>query len=127
MLLDDLARRTADELYAVGVCVRAGLLRPSGGSAGRTNIRAIYRYGTLGAAPTVAAARFGDRAAVVDERGSVRFSELEPRANAIANAWRARGLRAGDGVAILARNHRGFLDATFACARVGARAILLNT
>jgi fatty-acyl-CoA synthase len=46
---------------------------------------------------------------------------------ALGPAGRAAGLRAGDGVALLARNHRGFLEATFAAARAGARLILLNT
>jgi fatty-acyl-CoA synthase len=38
-----------------------------------------------------------------------------------------RGLQPGEGVAILARNHRGFLDAVFAAAKCGARIVLLNT
>ena len=37
------------------------------------------------------------------------------------------GVKGGNGVAILARNHRWFLIANYACARVGARTILLNT
>jgi fatty-acyl-CoA synthase len=37
------------------------------------------------------------------------------------------GVVGGNGVAILARNHRWFLIANYACARVGARTILLNT
>jgi fatty-acyl-CoA synthase len=39
----------------------------------------------------------------------------------------AMGVTGGDGVAILARNHRWFLIANYAAARVGARTILLNT
>ena len=74
-----------------------------------------------------AALRHGDRTAIIDERGSLTFQEVEDRANAAANALIARGVKAGDGVAILARNHRGFLDATFGCAKVGARMIFLNT
>src|SRR5690349_24150677 len=37
------------------------------------------------------------------------------------------GVKGGDGVAILARNHRWFLIAVYGAARVGARIILLNT
>ncbi|MFE9576201.1 AMP-binding protein [Nocardia sp. NPDC006044] len=44
-----------------------------------------------------------------------------------ANAWRARGLRDGEVVAILARNHRGFHYAVFGAAKCGARIVLLNT
>jgi fatty-acyl-CoA synthase len=42
-------------------------------------------------------------------------------------ALRERGVRAGDGVALLMRNHRGFVQALFGAARLGARLILLNT
>src|SRR5215471_1809311 len=44
-----------------------------------------------------------------------------------ANAWRERGFEPGEGIAILVRNHRGFLEAVFAAAKCGARVILLNT
>ncbi len=37
------------------------------------------------------------------------------------------GVKGGDGVAILARNHRWFLIADYGAARVGARLILLNS
>src|SRR5205807_2366265 len=69
----------------------------------------------------------GDHVAIRAERGDVTYKELDARTNALANAWRERGLEAGDGVAILVRNHRGFLEAVFAAAKCGARIILLNT
>lgn len=87
----------------------------------------MVRYGTIAAGLTLSAARYGDRTALIDELGSLSFKELEERSNRLANAWRARGLRGGEGVAILARNHRGLLDAVFAAAKCGARIILLNT
>ena len=37
------------------------------------------------------------------------------------------GVKGGDGVAILARNHRWFLIAVYGAARIGARIILLNS
>ena len=73
------------------------------------------------------AIRHGDRAVMIDERGELSYKELDERTNALANAWRERGLEAGEGVAILARNHRGFLEAVFAAAKCGARIVLLNT
>jgi fatty-acyl-CoA synthase len=33
----------------------------------------------------------------------------------------------GDGVAIMCRNHRGFIDATVACSKLGAHSLYLNT
>lgn len=84
-------------------------------------------YGPIGAAVTMAAIRYRDRVALIDDRGPLTFADIEARSNALANAWRNRGLRAGDGVGIVARNHRGFLDALFAAAKSGARIVLLNT
>ena len=121
------ASRAGTELWSLHRAVRAGALRPvPPWRLGRV-VQSVRRYGPTGAAVTIAAARHGNRAALIDERGAVSFTELEVRSNAIANSWRTRGLRAGDGVAILARNHRGFLDALFAAAKCGARIILLNT
>ena len=45
----------------------------------------------------------------------------------MANGLIAKGVCAGDGVAILARNHRWFVIANYGAARVGARIILLNS
>ena len=45
----------------------------------------------------------------------------------MANGLIAKGVRGGDGVAILARNHRWFLIANYGAARAGARIILLNS
>jgi fatty-acyl-CoA synthase len=88
---------------------------------------AFERHGLLAGAVTIGAIRNGDRVAMRDERGEVTYKELDERTNALANAWREKGLKPGDGVAILVRNHRGFLDAVFAAAKCGAKIILLNT
>ena len=45
----------------------------------------------------------------------------------MANGLLAMGVKGGDGVAILARNHRWFVIANYGAARVGARTIMLNT
>ncbi len=128
--LGDAARlfgRFGDEAYFVAVCVRSGLVGLDLPSRLARMLLAFDRFGALGGAVAVAAIRSGDRVGLVDERGELTFRQLDQRSNALANAWRERGLRAGDGVAILARNHRGFLDATFAAAKCGARIVLLNT
>src|SRR5436190_895843 len=52
---------------------------------------------------------------------------LEPPGRALACALRAKGVREESCVGILARNHRGFLDITFAGAKAGARLLYLNT
>ena len=90
-------------------------------------LRAVERYGILGAATAITAARDRDGAALIDERGALSFGDLEARTNALANEWRRRGLGPGAGVAILAGNHRGFLEAVYAAAKCGASVLLLNT
>jgi fatty-acyl-CoA synthase len=122
-----LAERVGDEAYFVAVCIRSGLVRPELPHRVAQMLLAFERHGMLAAAATIGAIRHGDRVAMRDERGDVSYKELDQRSNALANAWREHGLQPGDGVAILVRNHRGFLDAVFAAAKCGAKIILLNT
>lgn len=121
------ALRAVVEARAVATCVRAGILglEPPGTLARGT--RALLRYGLVGGAVGQAAAKHPETVALVDELGELRFTELEERSNALANAWRALGIRAGDGIGILCRNHRGFFDAIFAAAKVGGKTLMLNT
>jgi fatty-acyl-CoA synthase len=90
-------------------------------------LRDVGAFGPVSAAASLAAAGFGDRPAIVDEAGAVSFAELDRRSNALANRLREKGFRAGDGLGVLARNHRGLFDAIFAGAKLGARTLLLNT
>jgi len=89
---------------------------------------ALKRWGpTPAAAYTGSAARFPDRAALIDERGTLTFEEVHRRTNALARELQAAGIKEGDGVAIMCRNHRGFIEATVACSKLGASALYLNT
>src|SRR5919201_4028812 len=88
---------------------------------------ALDPKGLIGGAAVAGGLRHGDRPVMIDERGELSYKELDQRSNALVNAWREHGLQAGEGVAILARNHRGFLEAMYAGAKCGARVILLNT
>ena len=63
----------------------------------------------------------------IDEDGEFTYRELDEAAHAVANGLIEKGVKGGDGVAILARNHRWFLIANYGAARVGARIILLNS
>jgi fatty-acyl-CoA synthase len=87
----------------------------------------IRRWGEFGMIPALNARRTPNRAAVVDDDGEFTFKELDDAAHAVANGLLAMGVKGGDGVAILARNHRWFLIAVYAAARTGARIILLNS
>ncbi len=74
-----------------------------------------------------AAIRYPDRTAIIDERGTLTFADVDARTNAVANALASRGVGEGDGVAIMCRNHRGFIDAAAAVVKLGADALFLNT
>ncbi len=122
-----LAERLGDEAYFAALCVRSGMLGPELPHRVPQMLIGFERFGLLGGAIVAGGIRHGDRAAVIDERGELSYAQLDQRSSALANAWRHRGLKAGEGVAILVRNHRGFLEAVFAAAKCGARIILLNT
>jgi fatty-acyl-CoA synthase len=122
-----LVERFGDEAYFAALCIRSGLVGPELPHRVAQLLLGFERYGMLGGAVVAGAIRHGDRVALVDERGKLSYKELDQRTNALANAWRERGLKAGEGVAVLVRNHRGFLEAVFAAAKCGARIVLLNT
>jgi acyl-CoA synthetase (AMP-forming)/AMP-acid ligase II len=92
------------------------------------SLAALRRWGaTPAGAYSGAAARHPGRAALVDERGVLSFAELHRRTNALAHELRKAGISEGDGVAIMCRNHRGFIETTVACSKLGAGALYLNT
>jgi acyl-CoA synthetase (AMP-forming)/AMP-acid ligase II len=89
---------------------------------------ALQKWGpTPAAGYTAAAIRFPGDTAIIDELGTLTFDEVHKRTNALAHALADRGIKEGDGVAIMCRNHRGFIDATVACSKLGAHALYLNT
>jgi acyl-CoA synthetase (AMP-forming)/AMP-acid ligase II len=68
-----------------------------------------------------------NRAAIHDERGTITFKELHEETNALADSLRAAGFVEGDGIAILCRDHAGFIKSTVAASKLGATVLLLNT
>jgi fatty-acyl-CoA synthase len=87
----------------------------------------VHRWGMAAGPVRIAAHRHGTRTGLIDERGALTFAELDERSNALANAWRARGVTGSSVIAVLARDHRGLVDTIFAAGKLGARLLLLNT
>jgi acyl-CoA synthetase (AMP-forming)/AMP-acid ligase II len=106
----------------------AGIIRPTRPDKLARIALTLNRWGpTPAAGYTAAAIRFPQETAIIDELGTLTFEEVHRRTNALANAFLDHGVEPGDGVAILCRNHRGFIDATVACSKIGANALYLNT
>jgi fatty-acyl-CoA synthase len=123
-----LATQVNTKLQTLITLAGTGILRPSRPDRMLQTAVALARWGpTPAAGYTVAAARHPDETAVVDELGTLTFREVHERTNALAHAWADEGIGEGDGVAIMCRNHRGFIDATVACSKLGAHALFLNT
>jgi len=89
---------------------------------------AARRFGPTPASASAAAAElYPDRPALIDELGEVGFRELDSQARALANSLHAtHGLGPDDRVAIMCRNHRGFLQAAIAASRLGCDLVPLN-
>jgi len=117
-----------DVAFEVGVFSEVGLIRPM-----RPDklARVVERYIRWGASPALGSAANAvtvpDRTAIVDEAGTLTWGQTHLRSNALARALRDEGVSPGDGVAVMCRNHRYFIEATMACAKLGAIALYLNT
>jgi fatty-acyl-CoA synthase len=120
--------QAADSIHLTRTLIRAGVIRPSRPDRVARALVGLHRWGpTLAAGYLGAAARYPDRWAIRDEAGAVTFAELHGRTNALARALAQRGVREGQGVAIMCRNHREFVEASVACSKLGVHAMYLNT
>lgn len=115
------------QAWATGHLFRSRMMVPMGPRkiAGMTRIlRAYGPHATTGFA--LAANRRPDGIGLIDERGSLTWREIQERADSLAVGLSAGG-SASTSIAILCRNHRGFVDALLAAGRLGVPALLLNT
>jgi len=73
-----------------------------------------------------AAKWYGDKTATVYEGTRLTYTELNNRANAVANAMLKFGVKPQDRVAIICQNSHYYLEFVFAAAKIGAVATNLN-
>ena len=107
---------------------RAGVIRPYSPLTLARLVRTLKQWGTGPAGGFASLAlRIPDAVGLVDERGQLTWSELHRRSNAVARGFADLGVGEGDAVAIMCRNHRGFLEASIAAAKLGADVLYLNT
>src|SRR3954452_11111794 len=102
-----------------------GLVRPDRAA----KVAATFlRWGASPATGVATAAhKYPHETMLIDERGSLSFERVHRRTNALAHSFAAMGIGPGDGVGIMCRNHRGFIETTLAAAKLGASALYLNT
>jgi fatty-acyl-CoA synthase len=116
------------QLNVLRILGNTGLLRPSRPDRLLAAALSLRQWGfTLPGAVAVNAARFPDATAIIDDRGSCTYADLERRSSALANGLAALGVGEGDHVGLLTRNHRGFVEAALAAGKLGADLLLLNT
>src|SRR4051812_18071719 len=112
----------AKVLHGAGI---VGLVRPDKAAKVATT---FLRWGASPATGVATAAhKYPHEPMLIDERGSLSFERVHRRTNSLAHAFAGMGIGPGDGVGIMCRNHRGFIEATLAAAKLGASALYLNT
>lgn len=121
-------RQITHQAFVAKTLVGSGLVGPTRPDRLAKVGLALKRWGTTSAgAFAVTAARRPDQPAIIDELGTLSYGELHRRANALASSFANDGIRPGDAIAVMCRNHRGFVDVTVATSRLGANIIYLNT
>jgi fatty-acyl-CoA synthase len=120
--------RVAVVAQGLWALAQTGIVRPYSPTVMYRIAKTLVQWGTGPAGGYSAlAARLPDKVGVEDERGSVTFDEIHRHSNAIARGLEALGVAEGDRVAILCRNHRGFIEASVGVAKLGADLVYLNT
>src|SRR3954469_14854255 len=121
-------RQVETKLHTVYALTRAGFVQPVRPDRLVRLLNILVHWGaTPAAAAAASAARYPDEVGLIDDLGELTFQDIHLRSNALANALSDRGVNEGDGVAILMRNHRYFVETTIACSKLGAKALYLNT
>jgi acyl-CoA synthetase (AMP-forming)/AMP-acid ligase II len=126
--LSALRGSVSDSIFEGKVLREAGILRPMRPDKALRIGGTFLRWGASPATGvTTAAIHHPHELAIADERGALSWERLHLRSNALAHSLAAMGIGYGDGVGVMCRNHRGFIETTLAAAKLGASALYLNT
>ena len=125
--MSGLVTRVRETLWMVGVLLRAGMVPLVRPDRYVRMVMVVRRGVTATTGIALAAARAPRRTALVDERGSLTWAELDAGCDAFAVGLLE--LTGGEPrtVAVLARNHRGFVHGLAGATRAGSDVLLLNT
>src|SRR4051812_5671243 len=123
-VLDSASRK----IFTARTLIERGVFRPTRPDRLVKTGLTLHRWGpTAAAGYQTSAIRYPDQLALIDDLGPLPSAGAHRRTNGLAHALADRGIGAGDHVAILCRNHRGMIDITVACSKLGAHALYLNT
>ena len=115
-------------LGLLGSLVRAGIIAPMRPDKYLRIVGVVRREGlAVTSGFGMSAQRCPSRPALIDELGSLTYRQLDQRADALATALQQLPGGTPEVVAIMCRNHRGFVEALIAANRIGADVLLLNT
>ena len=128
----ELGRAVADQVYRrvylAKVLTDVGFIRPVRPDRLVGAVLALRRWGNTPAAGyTIGSVIYPDEVSIIDEAGQLTFGEVNRRTDALARALLDAGVKPKQNVAVMCRNHRGFIEATVALSKLGANALYLNT
>ncbi len=121
---------TTDSVIATAAraLLRSGLVSPLSPTVGLRLLREARRGGTNPyTLLAVTAARWPNRAAIIDDDGVVTYRELRVATESLARELSGDGVGRRQAVGVMCRNGRGFVAGVFAAALVGADVVPINT
>jgi fatty-acyl-CoA synthase len=119
-VLRDVVNGVSRRVHFARVLAQAGVVAPARPDRIVRGLLALSQWGPSPAAGyTSSAILHPDGRAIIDELGTLTFAEVHSLSQA--------GIEPGDRVAVMCRNHRGFVEATVALSKLGAHSLYLNT
>lgn len=113
--------------HAVVRLVDRGIIEPLDIGAAVRSAKLAQLYGPQATMAIQGGRRYADLPAVVDERGTLTYRQVDDQSWALAHGLQGLGLKEGSVVGLLCRDHRGLIVAMAGCGKLGVRLVLMNT
>lgn len=113
--------------HAVARLVDRGIVEPLDVGAAVRTAKLAQQYGPQATMAIQGGRRYADLPAVVDERGTLTYKQVDDQSWALAHGLQGLGLKEGSVVGLLCRDHRGLIVAMAGCGKLGVRLVLMNT
>ncbi|MCR6488896.1 acyl-CoA synthetase [Amycolatopsis sp. OK19-0408] len=126
-LATTVADKVTETVRSVDVMRKAGLVPFPRVDEGLRSLVALRKFGPFAGANHISARRDPTAVGIVDELGPLTYKQLDDQSNALARAWSERGIKPGQVVAALCRDHRGLVITMAASGKLGVRLLLMNT